>query len=45
MLDMAGIDTVLKLRSEDGQPHRDLNDAAKDVNDSSTAKPQGGDRA
>jgi ABC-type nitrate/sulfonate/bicarbonate transport system substrate-binding protein len=30
-IDMAGIDTVLKLRTQYGQPHRDLNDAAKYV--------------
>lgn len=33
-IDMAGIDTVLKLRSEYGQPHRDLKDAAKYVDES-----------
>jgi ABC-type nitrate/sulfonate/bicarbonate transport system substrate-binding protein len=30
-IDMAGIDTVLRLRTEYGQPHRTLNDAAKYV--------------
>ena len=33
-IDMAGVDTVLKLRSEYGQPHRDLKDAAKYVDES-----------
>lgn len=33
-IDMAGIDTVIKLRSEYGLPHRDLNDAAKYVDES-----------
>jgi len=33
-IDRAGIDTVLKLRTQYGQPHRDLHDAAKYVDES-----------
>ena len=33
-IDMAGIDTVLKLRTQYGQPHRDLKDAARYVDES-----------
>lgn len=33
-IDMAGVDTVLKLRSQYGQPRRTLNDAAKYVDES-----------
>ena len=32
-IDMAGIQTVLKLRSEYGQPHRTLRDPAKYVDE------------